>query len=323
MTILQPIPMAYRDDTSVFPKGWYGVADSETITANTLTPVNYLNLQLIVYRDKEGKAHVADAFCPHLGAHLASFDGQLKDGEIVCPFHKWRFDAESGRCTSIPYAKVVPPKARLTLYPTMEVGGMVMMWWHPAGGAPDYTPFDVRSRHADSTWLLRAEKVKEGTVPFRDLFENLFDTAHIQQLHGGVGLPEIEAVTRTEFGLQADYAQPGEGERWPIKSMQCNFSGLSFMSQSIIGEGFGFIQNAVATPIDHERMQLRVRMYIQDTGSPQMNDFIGGEFVKRVLSEIDQDFEVLNYKKHLKAPLLCSGDGPINRYREYAREMFA
>jgi 3-ketosteroid 9alpha-monooxygenase subunit A len=53
-----------------------------------------------------------------------------------------------------------------------------------------------------------------------------------------------------------------------------------------------------------------------------MNQMIGGAFVARVIAEIEQDFQVLNYKKHLKNPVICAGDGPIMKFRDYAKEFF-
>jgi 3-ketosteroid 9alpha-monooxygenase subunit A len=323
MTVLEAIPMKYRDQTETFPKGWYCVAESHEIGIEAMLSVSYLGQQLIVYRSAEGEARVADAYCPHLGAHLASHDGCITGGEIVCPFHKWRFDAASGKCTSIPYSKVVPPQAKLTLYPTRELGGMVMMWWHPEGGAPDFEPFDPGTLGSDKTWLLKYDKIRMGRVPFRDLFENLFDTAHVQQLHNSSGLPEIEQVTRTFYGLKVDYGAPKQPEQFPLKAMQCNFTGITMMSQIVEGDGFGMLQVASATPLDREQFALRTRLYVQDTGNPELNEMLGGAFVARTDMEIDQDFKVLDYKKHLPTPLICAGDGPINKYREYAREFFA
>jgi nitrite reductase (NADH) small subunit/3-phenylpropionate/trans-cinnamate dioxygenase ferredoxin subunit len=33
--------------------------------------------------------------CPHMGASLA--DGRLKDGQVVCHWHQWCFDLETGQ----------------------------------------------------------------------------------------------------------------------------------------------------------------------------------------------------------------------------------
>ncbi|MGH8808821.1 MAG: Rieske 2Fe-2S domain-containing protein, partial [Noviherbaspirillum sp.] len=90
--------MKFRVPEIAFPKGWYCVADAHEISADKLKPVSYLNQQLIVYRAQSGEAQVADAYCPHLGAHLASHDGCIEDGAIVCPFHKWKWDGAQGHC---------------------------------------------------------------------------------------------------------------------------------------------------------------------------------------------------------------------------------
>ncbi|RVT91273.1 Rieske 2Fe-2S domain-containing protein [Sphingomonas crocodyli] len=320
---LPPIPMSHRDQTVGFGKGWYCVAESAEISADTLLPVSYFDRELIVFRDKNGDAKVADAYCPHLGAHLASADGCIDAGEIVCPFHKWRFDATSGKCNSIPYTKFVPPQAKLSFYPTMEMNGMVLMWWHNAGAAPEAKPYNVIEAHSDKVWLPAFERSFETTVPLRDLHENIFDTAHIQQLHRSNGMPEIADVVRHDFGLEVNFEAMPDGERTAIHFMQFNFSGMSMVSHVVLGTGYGFCQNNTITPIDRERSLMRIRMFMLDTGSPEMNEQIGKAFAARVMTEIDQDMKVLNFKKHLERPLICAGDGPIMKWREYAEELLA
>ena len=36
-----------------------------------------------------------DAYCPHLGAHLAE-GGRVQGESVRCPFHAWEFDGASG-----------------------------------------------------------------------------------------------------------------------------------------------------------------------------------------------------------------------------------
>jgi 3-ketosteroid 9alpha-monooxygenase subunit A len=265
-------------------------------------------------------ARITDAYCPHLGAHLASHDGCLTEGQIVCPFHKWRFDAATGKCASIPYSKIVPAQAKLTLYPTREIGNQVLVWYHPDEAEPDFEPFDPSVFDADAAWVVAANKRLEGTSPFRDLLENLFDTAHIQQLHGSAELPVPESVTRTAYGMRCAFGE--NKDAFTIKGMEFNFTGISMVTHFVDGEGFAFMQVASGTPIDHERFLLNVNMYVRDTGNAEMNQFMGQAFANRVVSEIDQDFAVTNFKKHLKQPLLCAGDGPIITWRKYAEEFF-
>ena len=323
MANLGPIPKSHRDHTAGFGKGWYCVAESNDISAEAMLPVSFFDKELIVFRSKDGLARVADAYCPHLGAHLASSDGCIDQGDIVCPFHKWRFDTSSGKCVHIPYTNLIPPRAALTFYPVIEMGGMVLMWWSNTGAEPEAAPYDVMAAHSDKPWIPHADYSRETYVPLRDLHENIFDTAHIQQLHGSHDLPKISGVERRAFGLEVNFeAMPQEGGA-PIEHMQFNFSGMSMVSHLVLGPGFGFVQNNTITPVDQERSLMRIRMYVMDTGSAEMNAMIGKAFADRVMLEIDQDLKVLDFKKHLERPLICAGDGPIGIWRSYAEELLA
>ena len=42
-----------------------------------------------------GNIRVMSAICPHFGG---AFDYDVKRGEFVCQWHKFRFDAQTGRC---------------------------------------------------------------------------------------------------------------------------------------------------------------------------------------------------------------------------------
>jgi nitrite reductase (NADH) small subunit len=43
-----------------------------------------------------GTVHAIDNFCPHRGGPLAQ--GALHGSTVVCPWHAWEFDCETGVC---------------------------------------------------------------------------------------------------------------------------------------------------------------------------------------------------------------------------------
>ena len=61
---------------------------------------------------------MVDAYCAHLGAHLG-VGGKVEGECIRCPFHGWRYDGESGKCTEIPYGDTehIPSQAKVPLVP--------------------------------------------------------------------------------------------------------------------------------------------------------------------------------------------------------------
>jgi 3-ketosteroid 9alpha-monooxygenase subunit A len=322
MTNFAPSAMKYRDSATGFPKGWYCVAESGQVPANSIFPATYLDKDIVVFRDKDGKARISDAYCPHLGAHLASHDGRNDNGTLICPFHKWAFDGATGRCKSIPYTQVTPPVG-LTMHPVREINDTILMWYSPSGAEPDFEPFDMAVFDSSVEWLKVVEKEFESTAPYRDLFENLFDTAHVQQLHNSLMQPDIATIDRTDYGMRVVFVPPGEGEAVQMKHLENNFIGTTMCARLIDGGSFAMKSLTSATPIDHERFKFKTRMYLRDMGSAEMNDSVGKMFAERVSMEIDQDFKVLNFKRRLDRPALCAGDGPILKFRAFQNEYYA
>jgi nitrite reductase (NADH) small subunit len=46
----------------------------------------------------DGTLRAVDNTCPHRQGLLA--EGWIENGEVVCPWHGWSFDPETGKCTN-------------------------------------------------------------------------------------------------------------------------------------------------------------------------------------------------------------------------------
>ena len=62
--------MSGRYPFPAYPNGWFRMAYSAELAVGEVAPLHFLGRDLVLFRDEEGEAHVLDAFCPHLGAHL-------------------------------------------------------------------------------------------------------------------------------------------------------------------------------------------------------------------------------------------------------------
>jgi nitrite reductase/ring-hydroxylating ferredoxin subunit len=113
------------------------VALSRDIPPGTVTDAQLLGADLAIWRDPAGAIHVWEDVCPHRGVRL-SF-GFLRDGELACPYHGWRFGPD-GQCVHIPANPDQPPprSARVAVYDSGEAYGMV--WVGPDGPANDEPP---------------------------------------------------------------------------------------------------------------------------------------------------------------------------------------
>ena len=78
--------------------GWYAVCSSKEIKNDKLYVFTMYNEPLVIYRDRESNLRCVKDLCPHRGASFIG--GQVKDGELVCPYHGARFSS-NGECTNL------------------------------------------------------------------------------------------------------------------------------------------------------------------------------------------------------------------------------
>ena len=93
------------------PFGWFQIGWPDDVAVGETKPLEYFGRHLVLWRDEDGAAHLQDAFCPHLGAHLGH-GGKVVGCEIACPFHGWRYDVD-GKNTLIPYSERTNAKGKL------------------------------------------------------------------------------------------------------------------------------------------------------------------------------------------------------------------
>lgn len=114
-------------------EGWYWALPSAKLRRGRVRAVTLLGRELALYRGRNGSVVALDAYCPHMGAHLA--EGQVEGDQLRCFFHNWRFD-RSGRCTDIPCLDKLPSaETRIRSWPVREKYGLIWVW---TGAAPDH-----------------------------------------------------------------------------------------------------------------------------------------------------------------------------------------
>ena len=74
--------------------------------------------EVAVFRTRDGALYAVDDRCPHRGAPLS--DGLTGSGQVICPYHAYRFQLADGSC-------VQDPGCRLRTYPVREEGGLVVL----------------------------------------------------------------------------------------------------------------------------------------------------------------------------------------------------
>ena len=302
-----------------FPRGWFVVGFSDDLAPEAVRPARYFGRDFVIWRTGEGEPRVLDAHCPHLGAHLGH-GGTVEGDSIRCPFHAWAFDG-TGKCSDIPYASRIPPKARVESHPTLERNGTIMMWFDPDGGRPeDYVPTVEEFGAEDWTpWMHRMAVIK--THP-REVVENVADVAHFPNVHGNEVLSfeaNFDGATATQTTRTSGYDAKG---RLTKQRTVATYYGPAIQFSHMDGEFPTVILNA-HTPIDENSLELRMGLLVKGIDyETKTGRKLGEMWIDALQEGYFQDVAIWEHKEWQDEPMLCDGDGPIGDLRKWYAQFY-
>jgi phenylpropionate dioxygenase-like ring-hydroxylating dioxygenase large terminal subunit len=139
-------------ETSIFNnpnqliEGWYWIFLSRELKAGAAKAHNFLGRELVLFRGENLKVVAMDAYCPHMGAHLA--EGKVEENSIRCFFHHWKYDS-SGSCVDIPCEKNVSHVRKLKTWPVEEKYGLIWIWTGEKVNHPIPAPPELQGQECD------------------------------------------------------------------------------------------------------------------------------------------------------------------------------
>ncbi|MDX2097194.1 MAG: Rieske 2Fe-2S domain-containing protein [Leptolyngbyaceae cyanobacterium bins.59] len=158
-----------------FVEGWYWVLPSRELKIGAVKPVTVLGRDLALYRGQDGGVTAIDAYCPHMGAHLA--EGRVEGNHLRCFFHNWKFNTE-GHCIEAPSLEKAPP-VQVKRWPTAEAYGLIWIW---AGETPHHPlPFVPELEQDDCEAILGSRFIKNchpNVVMINAIDAHHFNTVH-------------------------------------------------------------------------------------------------------------------------------------------------
>ncbi len=319
------------------PRGWYALGCSDDLPAGAVRPLRRFGRELALFRTESGTLGVLEGHCPHLGAHLGR--GRVCGENLVCPFHAIGFDP-TGRCGVLPTVYREKPPARLVAgaLSTCEVDGFIMAWFDPSGAPPTWRP---EGRHDASFRPLRTRSWTVATHP-QETGEGSVDLTHLQHVHRYISAAPLGEPRVAGHRFEVDYSIRRRAERGMRAEhfdmvLHIELSALGFSTVLVEMPELGLKHRiwVLATPIDDEHIDYRVAFSMAPVQSPERLHpslrFLRSEHATRLLEhfafrafieDVELDFPIWENKAYLERPVLLSGDGPVGRYRKWARQFY-
>jgi nitrite reductase/ring-hydroxylating ferredoxin subunit len=126
----------------LFRRYWQPIAEANKVTTRPQN-VRILGEDLVLFRDRKGRAGLLYPRCMHRGTSL--FYGKVEDEGIRCCYHGWLFGVD-GQCLDQPCEPehgLHRDKARQPWYPVEERYGLVFAYMGPPEKKPILPRYDI------------------------------------------------------------------------------------------------------------------------------------------------------------------------------------
>ena len=168
-------PHAIFNNPTQFVEGWYWALPSKELKIGKVKAVTLLGRNLAIYRGISGQVVAVDAYCPHMGSHLA--EGKVEGDGIRCFFHNWKYNAE-GICIDIPSLEK-PLNVCIKTWQTAEQYGLIWVW--VGEETPKLLPFVPELEQVDCDYHLGTRFIKNCHPNV--LLINAIDAHHFNTVH--------------------------------------------------------------------------------------------------------------------------------------------
>lgn len=307
-----------------YARGWHclGKADSY---GKTPVKLNYFGTNLVAFRGEQNQLIVLDGFCPHMGADLSQ--GYVEGNSLRCPMHAWRW-GQDGVCDDIPYAKKIPAKACIKSWPTLERNGLAFVYNDPEDNPPipEQLP-PVIDAYGTADWSEWEVVLIPIHTNCRELVDNMADKAHFGPVHASAAMKFENTFDRHICVQRMEGKSPRLAGDSILKTV-ATYYGPAYMITEMTGEmnGVPVESKLLVSHVPHNTESFDLRFGVMVKLFPGMSKEDSEAMVKGYVALTQQAFfEDVAYwhtKKRVDNPLLCDGDGPIHRLRQWYHQFY-
>ena len=317
-----------------YPRGWFMIAGADEATTRPL-PVRFFGEDMVLYRGETGTPHLVEAYCPHMGAHLAKNttsyivrDGEQVQGDSIrCPFHGWRFNA-TGKCDNVPYSTFTPKAAQLRTFHVMERAGIIWMWHDAEGGAPEWELPNFGGHYDAPGWVnWKIDFMGDLDCHGIEIVDNMADFGHFVPIHGAKDFTYFandfkDHVVHQYYSAGHRTLTASEGDQLVLDTW---YEGPGFLQSEMAGTFDSFIMIA-NTPIDDgvtrawHALMVKVHDGSRETTAQDRELALAYQEGSRLA--FAQDVEIWANKRACINPLAIPKDGPYAKVRLWYRQFY-
>lgn len=328
-----------------YARGWHCLGPSEPYKDGKPHTLEAFGAKLVVFQGESGRINVLNGYCPHMGGDLG--EGEIKGDTIACPFHDWRW-AGDGKCAAIPYARIIPPRARTKSWITLEENRQLFVWNDPEENPPP--PGVVIPRiegcfNGEWSQLSWGSWIIETNV--RELIDNMSDVAHFFYVHGEGRMPGpsyFKNIFDGHIGYQymefhAPSAAPTHDSGVPFLGRAADLAPGVFRSEGVyygpsyminpqwVNMGGAPLETILINchyPITPHKFMLMVGVMVKSDPSLSAaeNAAQATQVSEMQKSAFYQDVHIWKTKTRVDNPLLCHADGPMIPLRRWHEQFY-
>ena len=243
------------------------------------------------------------------------------------------------QCVATPFAEA-PKTAKLQVFESQDILGLIFAWWGIDGRAPQWSlPEDSLTKPAGAT--SRSIRFASRATPGDD--GKLVDLAHLRYVHGYDNVNPVEefAVDGPRLEAQFDFKSvrkvAGVTTLTFDISAKANIYGLGYSFVEIHEDSIGMDLRlwVLATPVDGTLIDMSLVSQVKEIRSPRrlfaglgflpvkmrapiLNKFMAAQ----QKHDVQQDIVIWSRKQYVPRPRLCRSDGKIMPFRYYCAQFY-
>jgi 3-ketosteroid 9alpha-monooxygenase subunit A len=315
-----------------YPRGWFMIGTAEEATS-VPAAVRFFGEDMVLYRGASGRVFLVEAYCPHMGTHLAKnttsyviVDKKHVEGDnIRCPYHGWRFGPD-GQCNEIPYSPApIPKKACIKSLKLVEHAGCIWTWYDAEGGEPDYALPQFEQWNAPHWVNWNVQPLGVINCHPQEVLDNMTDKTHLEPVHGSVDIVQFEndfdGVKVRQLLLAGHKTLSGPGAEPMLNDTW--YTGPGILQSIMVGANPSHML-ITHTPVEDGVIKVWYGLFVKvDNAVPNAADIaLAKAYEQGGVAAFGQDFEIWSNKRPCFNPMMVKGDGPFDKLRIWYKQFY-